>query len=246
MVKWKFSRWMRWKASRWRVGGIAGLGPGDVEAHHAPVAVADGQLGDLQRAGRGAHGGEQRADADVPVGAARFEAGHHRLHHLVQAQPFLGVQLGGEPHLGVDHPVVVEVFSALGRHPLQGVAGLHDAHGVGEGLQVQGEVEAAGPSHHPPGQIVGVGGGQIVVAGLGRQLDHGLGPQAAVQVVVQQYLWSRSYFFDCRMDHCPNGTESERQSGDEARERHRQGQGLSSVPRGPRAKGRDRRCGARR
>ena len=51
MVMWKFSRRTASKASRWRVGGKPGLGPGDVEADHAVVAVAHGQLGDLGACG---------------------------------------------------------------------------------------------------------------------------------------------------------------------------------------------------
>ena len=56
MVAWKFSRCD--ELERVEVAGrrVAGLGAGDVEADHARVAPAHGQLGDLEAAGRGAHG----------------------------------------------------------------------------------------------------------------------------------------------------------------------------------------------
>ena len=49
----------------------ARLGPGDVEADDALVAVAHGQLGDLDRAGELAHGGDDGADDDGPAGRGR-------------------------------------------------------------------------------------------------------------------------------------------------------------------------------
>ena len=45
-------------------GREARLGPGDVEADHALVAVADRQLGDLHRTRELAHGGDDGADDD--------------------------------------------------------------------------------------------------------------------------------------------------------------------------------------
>src|ERR1700735_4279942 len=70
-----------------RAGGAArrapGLAPGDIESDSALVAVADRRLGDLQRAGRGPHRGEQGVDGDAPPPAAAPEYLQQRGHALV-------------------------------------------------------------------------------------------------------------------------------------------------------------------
>ncbi len=152
MVMWKFSRATNWKASRWRLGGLPASAPGDVEADHAGVAVPDRQLGDLQRPGRRAHRGEQGVDGDPAARAAAPEALQHGLDDLVQAEPAGQVQLRGEPDLGVRHAVVGQVLGALGGHPDQRLAGLHDPDGVLERLQVQLQRAAVGDLAHPRGQ----------------------------------------------------------------------------------------------
>ena len=91
----------------------ARLGPRDVEADDALVAVADRELGDLLGAGRRAHRGEQRADRDPPVLAAVPEAFDDGMDHLVEGQAEVSVQLRGEPDLGVDDAVGGEVLGGL-------------------------------------------------------------------------------------------------------------------------------------
>ena len=49
-------------------GREARLRPGDVEAHHAPIAVANGELRDLDRSGELAHGRDDGADDDGSSG----------------------------------------------------------------------------------------------------------------------------------------------------------------------------------
>ena len=71
-------------------GRVARLGTGDVEADDAQVAVAVGEFGDLQGAGRVPHRGEQGADADAVAGGAGpplalAEALVDRLDDLLQA-----------------------------------------------------------------------------------------------------------------------------------------------------------------
>ena len=188
IVVWKFSRCTYWKASRWRVGGIAGLGAGDVEADHAVVAPAHRQLGDLPAARRRAHGRGDDVDGQVGAGRAAGEAVEHRLDHLVERQPGLGAQLGRHAHLGVDDAVGGQVLGALVGDPLDRVAVLHHADGVGERLEVQHEVVALGAAVEPLGELVDVGGRQAVVAVLAGQLDDRGRPQATVEVVVQQHL----------------------------------------------------------
>src|SRR6202044_2556816 len=86
----------------------ARLGARDVEPDHALVPVADRELGYLQRPGCRPHRRKQGIYPDSPAppglaGAAVAETLQHRLDHFVQAQPTLGVQLGREPDLSVDH-----------------------------------------------------------------------------------------------------------------------------------------------
>ena len=91
------------------------------------VAVGDGELGDLHRAGRVPHRGEQLADHDPAAGGgcALVEALLHRLDDLVQGEPGAQVLLGGVADLGVDHAVGRQVLDALARHPGQRRRGLH-------------------------------------------------------------------------------------------------------------------------
>jgi hypothetical protein len=63
------------------------LGAGDVEADDAGVAPAHGELGDLERAGGGAHGGDQRPDGEAGALRAEPEALERGLDHLVEREP---------------------------------------------------------------------------------------------------------------------------------------------------------------
>jgi hypothetical protein len=160
----------------------------DVEAHHAQVPVADGQLGDLQRPCRGPHAREQPADDDPGPRAAEAEPRQHRLDHLIEAQSPFDMQLGSEPDLGVDDAVRGQVLSAFGGDPDQRLRCLHDRDRVLERLQIQLKMATPGGAGHRLGQHVRIGARQTVVAdGLG-QLHDGLGAQAAIQVIVQQDL----------------------------------------------------------
>lgn len=122
-------------------GRVTGLGARDVEADDAGVAVAVGQFGDLQGAGRVPHGGQQGAHADAVAARpglplALAEALVDGLDDLFQGEPGLQVLLGGVAHLRVDDAVLGEVHRALGGDPDEGLAGLHDGAGVREGLQI--------------------------------------------------------------------------------------------------------------
>ena len=57
-----------------------------------------------------------------------------------RSKPGLDVQLGGEPHLGVDDAVGGEVLDALPGHPVQRVGRLHHRDGVREALEVADQV----------------------------------------------------------------------------------------------------------
>ena len=46
-------------------------------------------------------------------------------HHLVQGQPAVEVQLGGETYFGVDHAIAGQVDRTLGGDALELISGLH-------------------------------------------------------------------------------------------------------------------------
>ncbi|CAB4863619.1 unannotated protein [freshwater metagenome] len=165
-------------------GRVSGLGTGDVESDHPVVAPRGGEHRDLEAAGRRAHGAEQHIHGEVGARGTAPEAVHHGLHHLVERQSGLGVQLWCAPHLGVHDTVRCEVLGTLEGHALDGVTVLHHPDGVGEGLEIQDEVVALGATMEPVGKCLHIGGGQVAVAVLGGQFDHGRGAQAAVQMVV--------------------------------------------------------------
>ena len=83
-------------------GREPGLGPGDVEAADALVAVAHGQLGDLPAAGGVPHRREQRDDPDRRpslrgLGLPLREPLEHRLDDVLEREPAGQVLLGREP-----------------------------------------------------------------------------------------------------------------------------------------------------
>ena len=180
----------------------ARLGAGDVEAGDAAVAPRDGELGDLHRAGLVPHRGEQLADHDAPVGGrdALVEALLDGRDDLVEGEPVADVLLGGVADLGVHDAVGGQVLDALAGHPGDPRGGLHDRDGVVEGLQVAHQRAAVGRLAEPPAQGVGVRGGQVVPA-LAGQLDDGLRPQSAVEVVVQQDLGGQADLVAARSSH---------------------------------------------
>ncbi len=94
-------------------GWVAGLGAGDVETDHAPIAVPHGELGDFTAVSSRAHGIGDRVQRERRIGGTTGETGEHRLHDLVECEPCLGVQLGSESNFGVDHAVGSEVLRAF-------------------------------------------------------------------------------------------------------------------------------------
>lgn len=193
MVKWLFSRLRYSKASRCRVGGKPASAPHDVEADHAEVAVAVGELGDLLGAGGVPHRGEQGADADAVAvlagqALAFAEALVDGLDDLFQGQPGFEVLFGCVADLGVDDAVGGQVLGALGGDPYEGLAGLHHADGVRERLQVAFERAGVGGFAEPGAEPVRVGLGQGAVARLAGEVDDGPRADATVEMVVQQHL----------------------------------------------------------
>ncbi len=95
---------------------------------------------------------------------------------------------GANAHLGVHDAVGGEILGALERHSLDRVTVLHHADGVGEGLEVEHEVVALGATVEPGGEVVDVGGRQVVVAVLLGEFDDGAGSDPTVEMVVEQSL----------------------------------------------------------
>src|SRR6266702_1340535 len=95
-----------------------------------------------------------------------------------------------EPDLSVDHPVGRQVLGALRGHPPQRVRGLHDRDRVPERVQVNFQVTAVRALGEPLGQFFYVVTGQVGVTSLAGQFEDGPRSQAAVQMIVQQHLWS--------------------------------------------------------
>ena len=54
----------------------------------------------------------------------------HRVDDLVEGHPAVDVQLGGEPHLGIDHRVGGQVFDAFVGDAVERLGRLHHRHGV--------------------------------------------------------------------------------------------------------------------
>jgi hypothetical protein len=174
-------------------GREARLRARDVEADDAEVAVAVGQLGDLQGACGVPHGGEQRAHADAVAVLPRAALAHaealvDRLDDLFEGEALLQVLLGGVPDLGVDHAVLGEVLGALSGHAREGVLRLHHRAGVREGLQIPLQGAGVGRLAEPDPELVGVGLGQSLVPVLPGEVDDRAGAQATVEVIVEEHL----------------------------------------------------------
>jgi hypothetical protein len=144
IVEWKFSRITYWKASRWRDGGYPASAPAMSNPTTPGVAPAHSELGDLEAVCRGAHRRHDGVQREVGALRATPEAVLHRLHHLVEGEAGLGVELGGESHLGVDDTVGGEILGALVRDAFERISMLHHPDGVGERLEVEHQVVALG------------------------------------------------------------------------------------------------------
>ena len=134
-------------------GWVTGLRAGDVETDHPVMTVPKRQLCDLRGPRGGAHGGHEEPDhhrRSVRSGRhlALGEALQDRHHDVVELHSGFGAQLGCHPHLGIDHAIGREVLHALARHPADRFGVLHHADGVREGLQVELQIAAVGPSAH--------------------------------------------------------------------------------------------------
>jgi len=167
---------------------VTRLGPRDVEADHARVPVPHCQLGDLHRAGRLSHGGDDEADREPRAFGPAPQTIKHGADGLIEGQSSIGQELRRHAHLGVHDPVVRQVLAALARNPLEPIACLHDRHRVAKSLQVELERLAVRTEREPLRELIGIGGRKLAVAGIRSKLDHRARSQAAVEVIVEQHL----------------------------------------------------------
>ena len=132
-------------------------------------------------------GGDDGPSRGLGLRHALGQAVADRLHRGLRRQALLQVLFGCPAGLGVDNTIGGLVQHELARHPHELVAGLHGCGGVGETLQVAHQGTGIGGFEEPPAQLLRVGGGQFVPV-LGAVLDHGRGPQPAVEMVMEGNL----------------------------------------------------------
>ena len=112
----------------------------------------------------------------------------HGLDDVVEAEAPLEMLFGREADLGVDDAVGREILGALARDARECTGRLHHTDGVRERLQVQQEVLPVRAVRHPgAGAPRDRGSGGRVPRLLGERHDR-LGPESAVEVVVEQDL----------------------------------------------------------
>ena len=162
---------------------------GDVEADDATVAVRDRQLRHLERVGPIAHRADDLAEADLMIALGSREAALDRDDDLLEVQAPFGVEHRRVAHLRVHDAVAREVLAAFVCDTLDRLRGLHDRDRVREATEVERERSRSRAHVEPASELVGVFGRQALVAQLARKLDHGGGPQPAVEVVVEKNLW---------------------------------------------------------
>ena len=170
----------------------ADLGPGDVEAGHALVAVGHGQFGDRRGRFQMPHRGDQLPDHDrlATTGTCRHALGQtvaHRLDGVGQAEAAGQVLLGSPARLGVHDAVSGQVLDELPGDSAKVGRGLHDRDRVGEGLQEQLQGSGAGCLDEPAAQCLGIVGGKRV-ADLVGQLQYGGRPQRTVEMIMERHL----------------------------------------------------------
>ncbi len=168
------------------------LRPRQVEADHAASAPRDGELGDVARVVVVAQGRQQLADTDVPpacVGGilALLDPLLHGVHDVVEAEAAGEVLLGSPSDFAVDHAVGREVFDELLGRAYEALAGLHDADGDRELLEVVLERAAVDVVGEPRLEALRVVGGQVETDLVG-ELEHRLRAEAPVEVIMQRDL----------------------------------------------------------
>ena len=102
--------------------------------------------------------------------------------------PFAGVKDRREASFKIDHAILAQIFGLLVRDPLQRLFGLHHRDGVGKAFQVLGETSLVRALMKPLRQRRRIAGGKFGVLRFFCQVNDGLRPQYAVEVLVQKHF----------------------------------------------------------
>src|SRR5438045_3519379 len=90
---------------------IARFRSGNIETDNAVVAIADGELGNLNRTGELAHCGDDEAHRYAGLALASLESAQDRLDCLVERKAIARAELGCVANLGVNDAVACQVLS---------------------------------------------------------------------------------------------------------------------------------------
>ena len=104
-------------------------------------------------------------------------------------QSVAGVKDRREAGFKIDHAILAQIFGLLVGDPLQRLFGLHDCDGVGKAFQIFGETAFVGALMKPLRQRCGIAGRKVRVFCFFRQVNDGLRPQHAVEVLMQEHFW---------------------------------------------------------
>src|SRR5438093_5486373 len=171
-----------------RLGRVARLLAGDVEADDATLAVRDGELGHLERVGPVAHRGDDLAQRDRVVSLRALEPARDGLDDLLEVEPPLEVEDRRVTDLRVDDAVGRQVRAALVRDALETLGCLHDRDRVFEAAKVERQRARGRARVEPTAELERIDRGEPAVADLLRELDHGPRSQPSVEMVVKEDL----------------------------------------------------------
>src|ERR1700752_3674145 len=101
-------------------------------------------------------------------------------------QSSLPVKNWREAGFKVDHTVPAEILGLLICDALQGLLRLHDRNGMCKALQIFGKTSLVRASMKPLRKRLGIACRKVQVSLVSCQLNHGLGAQHTVQMLVQK------------------------------------------------------------
>lgn len=170
----------------------------DVKTDNVPVGVlpvvVDDQLCDFLGIVILAHRTDQQTCGDVlslsgGMGFTLRQAFDQRVDDSLHIQALFQMVFRSQAQLSVDNVVGGQILDGLTRNARQRLSGLHDGAGVREGGQVARQRARVAGVNEPLLQFIHVGGGQLIgVTAVRGQVDNGLRAQAAIEVIVKQYL----------------------------------------------------------
>ena len=171
------------------LGRIAFLIACKVKAHDSPVAVCNGQLGDLKAQVRAlvAHGTQNQAELHPRLLPALLKALEDRLDDIIHGKPAISVENRSETNLTVYDVLLVPVKDSLIGNTSQGLLSLHHSCRDGKCLKVQRQALELAALLEPVcelGRILGRNG-DIIFPG---QINHCRWSEASVKMIVKLHL----------------------------------------------------------